>query len=246
MDSKRQRRRQQPVTKSEIAGGHRTRPIDHLSRLRRRELRRRDLLLPAQLLGFPRLREAVGRAGGGGGGGGCAGAGAGAGEVEGDGEQRGGGGDRGARGGEGEQPPPQRCSPRRSARGPHLPAQRHLIRVGGEVNKKLPPLPTIDGTTVASRARAAANWTTARRCALGYSSSPSSGEGGLCRFVPSVRACVQSPQRRGKTDRGRRGGREEVYLTGSGGQWRSPPACSRRMRRGLCSWDRVGVRACSG
>jgi hypothetical protein len=73
------------------------------------------------------LGEAVGRAGEGGGGrvGGV-------GDVEGDGEQRGSGGEGGAGRGEGEQPPPQRRTPRRraGAHGPHhLAPQLHLIRL---------------------------------------------------------------------------------------------------------------------
>jgi len=142
--------------------------LSNLSRLRRRELRRRDLPLPPQLLGLPRLREAVGRAGGGGGG-------RGAGEVEGE--------------GEGEQ----------RGRGPYLPAQRHLIRLGGTGGKRntlLPSRPSNDRRRrprpIGPRSGAAMRWAIRLRL---------EGEGVaalLPLFFSAARACVQSPQRRGK------------------------------------------------
>ena len=116
--------------------------------------------------------------------------------MEGDGEQRGRGGDGGARGGEREQPPPQRRPPRRRARGPHLPAQRHLIRLGGERKPSLPVSPLQRSTApLALRRRGQLDHGVARRCA-GLFVSASRG-----RALPlffSARACAQSPQRRGK------------------------------------------------
>lgn len=131
--------------------------------------------------------------------------------MERDGEQRGGGGDGGARGGEGEQPPLQRGPPRRRARarGPHLPARWHLIRLGENTPPLSRPL-AIDGD-------AEANWTSRRgsaRCAreaIRLCLDRATQEGGkplptTDALFLSPRDCVQSPQRRGKGGRGREEG----------------------------------------